>query len=120
MGIFRSGSLICEVESSRAQAPIPPDKKLSAASAGLSLWGSLRDHRTDPRQIELEDADWRALFEQLRRIYSRLANMVLGSIAAFILGAIVFVPRVGWPAGLVLSGGVMSVSWMILDRVRRI
>ena len=120
MGISRSGSLICDLESSQAQAPIPLDKRSGTVFSRSSFWSHLRGGRTDPRQLELEEADWKALFEQLRRVYSRYTNTVFGSAAALVLGAIVLVPLVGWTAGLVLSGGVMSLFWMVLDRARRI
>lgn len=119
MGISRSGSLICDLESSQAQAPILLDEKSGIVFSGPSFWSHPRSGRTDPRQLELEEADWKALYEQLRRIYSRLANTVFGSVTALIVGAIVLVPLVGWTAGLLLSGGLMSVCWMVLDRARR-
>ena len=119
MGISRSGSLICDLESPQAQAPIQLDKKSGIEFSGPSFWSQPRNGRTDPRQLELEEADWKALFEQLRRIYSRLASTVFGSVAALILGAIVLVPLVGWAAGLLLAGGLMSGFWMVLDRARK-
>jgi hypothetical protein len=119
MGISRSGSLICDLESSRAQETSPLDKKSGTVFSGSSFWSCLRGREADPRQLELEEADWKALFEHLRRIFSRLASTLFGSVAALILAAIVLVPRVGWTAGLVLSAGLMSVFWTVLDRARR-
>jgi hypothetical protein len=119
MSISRSDSLVCDLESSQDQAPIPLDNRSSVVFSGPSFWSSLRVRKTDPRQLELEEADWKALFEQLRRIHSRLANLVFGSVVALILFAVVLVPLVGWVAGLLLSAGLMSAFWMVLDRVRR-
>lgn len=120
MGISRTDSLICDLESPQVQAPILLDKTSGSVFSGPSFWSHPRAGRIDPRQLELEEADWKALFEQLRRVYSRCANTVLGSAAALFLGAIVLVPLAGWAAGLLLSGGLMTVFWMVSDRVRRI
>ena len=95
-----------------------PRKNKSAMTAFFR--NTLQLIRTDPRQLEIEDAERKALVEQLRRTYARIADAVLWSVLAFILAAVALLPVLGWFAALILAGGVVSVSWMIWDRVRRI
>jgi hypothetical protein len=58
--------------------------------------------KTDPRQLELEEAERKALVEQLRRTYARIADAILWSVLACILAAVALLPVVGLFAALIL------------------
>lgn len=99
-----------------------PHKHLFKNESALTVFfrNALGSIKTDPRQLEIEDAERKALVEQLRRTYARIADAILWSILAFLLAAVVLLPALGWFAAIILPAGVVSVFWMMWDRIRRI
>jgi hypothetical protein len=92
------------------------------SKSGLAAFfrNTLLSIKTDPRQLEIEEAERKALVEQLRRTYARVGDAILWSVFAFIFAAAALIPVLGWFAALILAAGLVSVLWIMWDRVRRI
>lgn len=92
----------------------------SESGLAASFRNRLRLIKTDPRQLEMEEAERKALVEQLRRSFARMADAILWSVLTFAFATIALVPALGWFAALILATGIVSVFWIMRDRIRRI
>jgi hypothetical protein len=94
--------------------------KKSESSVTSFLRNSLQWLKADPRQLELEEADRKAMVEQLRKTLARMADSILWSALAIIVLGALLAPPLGLFKGLVFSAGSVSIFWTVLGRVRRI
>lgn len=95
-------------------------RERDAAADHFSLWDILRGaKRSDPKRLEVEEADWRALLEALRRSYARRADTVIWSTIVFIIAAATLLPIIGFIWGPAYAA-LVSLSWAVVHRVRRI
>ena len=85
-----------------------------------SFRNRLRSIKTDPKQLEMEEAERKALVEQLRRTFARMGDAILWSVLTFAFATIALMPALGWFAALILATGIVSVFWIMWDRIRRI
>lgn len=94
--------------------------RIGESGLAASFRNRLRLIKTDPRQLEMEEAERRALVEQLRRSFARMADAILWSVLTFAFATIALMPALGWFAALILATGIVSVFWIMRDRIRRI